>query len=226
MLTTNVDIQIVGGAGTTQGTEDSSKESSSMFRDIDEYINKTKASTTNIILSNEEEGSPRGVLHLKRKGDHSEASDSAVPIAIASNISLSLVVSLVSSSPPPKPINDDAFGVTINHDPPNNSLKLNTPSGKIEILLPWHEHLSANKFPFNPTNGSKHLSLQEIEVSLQVLLSEACMASMGLVEGVDKVEVSRIESEHTYQLVMGALTQARELYAKLDEENRGFREQN
>ncbi|PPS14780.1 hypothetical protein GOBAR_AA05791 [Gossypium barbadense] len=38
MLTASVDIRIFGSTRTTQGTEDSSEESISLLREIDEYI--------------------------------------------------------------------------------------------------------------------------------------------------------------------------------------------
>ncbi|KAH1107974.1 hypothetical protein J1N35_011742 [Gossypium stocksii] len=121
MLTIGVDIQIVGGVGTMQGSR---------------KTQKTNAGIANITLSNEEEGSPMGELHRKGKKDRGEASNSAVPTTIAPTVSLSLTTYLVISSPPLRPRNNDTLGVTFNHGPSRGSLKFRTPSGKTRVLFP------------------------------------------------------------------------------------------
>ncbi|KAH1090557.1 hypothetical protein J1N35_017814 [Gossypium stocksii] len=156
MLTIGADIQIFGGASTTQGTKDSFEEFTSLSREIDEYMDvwfymesvregpsgtnigkgnikkhKINASITNIILSSKKKGNPGGELRRKKKSDRDEAFGSVVSIAIAPTISLSLF----SSSPPPMPVNDDVFRVTINHNPLSGFLKFNTSSGEVGILF-------------------------------------------------------------------------------------------
>ncbi|KAH1128649.1 hypothetical protein J1N35_000027 [Gossypium stocksii] len=54
------------------------------------------------------------------------------------------------------------------------------------------------------------------------MLGEASMANVGLVE----TKVKRKENENIYQSTMGALTQARKLYANLAKENKKLLEQN
>lgn len=85
--------------------------------------------------------------------------------------------------------------------PPGGSLKFNTPSGETGTLFPWREQLNVNKFPFSPdevilseetkglfcpgesSSDTRKPLLQELVAFLQVMLNEACMANLGLVEG-------------------------------------------
>ncbi|KAH1097946.1 hypothetical protein J1N35_014867 [Gossypium stocksii] len=117
MLTSGDDKRIVGNASTTKVIEDNSKESTSLSKEIDEYMDvrsymqsmqigpsrvttgdengsskkkqKTTARVANIVLSSKNEGSPRVKLYWKRRGVRTEVLDNVNPISIASTVSSS-----------------------------------------------------------------------------------------------------------------------------------------
>ncbi|KAK5793430.1 hypothetical protein PVK06_034576 [Gossypium arboreum] len=118
-------------------------------------LSDTNNEDTNIVLSSEDEGRPEEELRRKKRRDHSETYVSVVPIIVAVSITPYLLISPVNSPPPPKPINDDAFGVIVAHGPFGGSIKFHTASGEIGTLFPWREKLSVKKFPFSPDEVMK-----------------------------------------------------------------------
>ncbi|KAK5785637.1 Myocilin [Gossypium arboreum] len=103
--------------------------------------------------------------------------------------------------------------------------------------------MSMMEFPYSPNDATNHLKicvpevakermssvglssgvkkpfLQELALSLQVLLAKASMVGLGLKEGISEVEVNKRELDDSYQNVMRALKRACELHSKLNEEN-------
>ncbi|KAH1046982.1 hypothetical protein J1N35_037766 [Gossypium stocksii] len=138
MLTVGGDVRIVDGAGTAQGTEDSSKESISLSREIDKYID----------------------VHLYMQS--------------------------VLGGP---------FGTSTDRGNVNTRKRQRIVVGTTNITLICEDEGSDN-----PTlketrrlfctdvssSDARRPSLRKLAVSLQVLLNEACMASKGLVKGVDQ----------------------------------------
>ncbi|KAK5802841.1 hypothetical protein PVK06_030467 [Gossypium arboreum] len=69
-------------------------------------------------------------------------------------------------------------------------------------------------------------SLQELAVSLQVLLNETWVASLDLVESINRAKIMRRENEIMYQFTRRALAWARKHYDTLAEANRRLPEEN
>ncbi|KAK8275316.1 hypothetical protein V6Z11_D10G130600 [Gossypium hirsutum] len=69
---------------------------------------KTIVGDTNIVFSNEDEGSPGEEFRQKKRRDHPEI---YVSVVLVTAITSSPLISSINSPPPSKPVNDDAFGV-------------------------------------------------------------------------------------------------------------------
>ncbi|KAH1047314.1 hypothetical protein J1N35_038098 [Gossypium stocksii] len=88
-----------------------------------------------MVLSSEDEGSPGEKLHRKKRRDNPETYVSVVPIILALSITPPLI-SLVNSPSPPKPVNDDAFGIIVAYGPFSGFINFHTTSGEIGTLFP------------------------------------------------------------------------------------------
>ncbi|KAH1128839.1 hypothetical protein J1N35_000217 [Gossypium stocksii] len=76
------------------------------------------------------------------------------------------------------------------------------------------------------SNDTSKPSLQELALSLQVLLTKDGIASEGLTEGISRAEIKKREIENIHQSTLGALKRACELHANMVEDNRKLLKQN
>ncbi|PPS19468.1 hypothetical protein GOBAR_AA01109 [Gossypium barbadense] len=121
--------------------------------------------------------------------------------------------------------------------------KCRTDVGPVNVVInsedEWCKHLSTRKYPYNPSevvekckaslpdtikrhmcitesfSGTKKNSLSKLTSSLQVLLAEATMVSVGLSKNIGRVDASQRELEETKL----ELEKTHELYLKMIEEN-------
>ncbi|KAH1091642.1 hypothetical protein J1N35_018899 [Gossypium stocksii] len=138
------------------------------------------------------------------------------------------MVSPINSPRPPTLVNGDAFGIIIAYGPLRGSMKFHTPGGVTRTLFSLREQLSVKKFPFSLDEMMDQWNnlLPEETKGLSCPSELTCIASLGLIECVNKVEIRRKKDENMYQSTMEALAQACKHYANLAKENRRLLEQN
>lgn len=145
ILIVGADVILTSDASTARSIEKSLKESTSLSREIDKYMDvwsftqsmrggpsgttvgegsassrkrqKTAAGIANLILSIEDDGSPIGELHHKKRRDYDEPSVEITPITTDPATISSLPISPDNSPPPPRPTTDDIFRAIIDHGP-------------------------------------------------------------------------------------------------------------
>ncbi|KAH1047084.1 hypothetical protein J1N35_037868 [Gossypium stocksii] len=134
IMITGADNRLLGDADTVRVVKENLEESTSLSREIDEYMD-VQSSMQNV----------RGGLSSTFTGEGSASSkEKRKTVAGVANIILS---SEDKASIPPT---EDAFKVIVDFGPLGGSMKFTVFGGKTETLFPWHEHLSMQKFPYNP----------------------------------------------------------------------------